>query len=551
MSQNSRWKGAPALRRAGLGSLAMLATAALIAGCSSTAPGEDEGSNDDRTLVVGIAGDPANLDPQRSSNSIDNEISKNTYAQWTQYVLPVVTGDDLGVVDVSQVIGDAVEVEFSEDGLLATFTIVDGLTFPSGNPVTSEDFRYTIDRTFAEEMGSAFIFRTAGVTDVAQFEAVSDSQFTLTLPEPSPLLLPLFRDQSISVLDSVLLSEQATEEDPWATEWLTQNSLGGGAYTLTSYEPGNQIVLEKNEAYPGADDIYFERIIMQIIPAEDQRAQLLANGTLDIAMNLSVDAAESIADEPGVRVSGLPDRAQDVLGFVQTFEPFQDVRVRQAIAYAVDYAGLAALAGEEYASQPLGMWPQRSLYFDPSVDNNPFVTDLDAARALLAEAGYADGFTFDIAVSTAEARAQEQAVAVQSALAEVGITVTISQLAPATFTEGLFARSGQAFLRNLGGSYVDDAFYSMFLFYTSDAVLNWWAMDEPRVNDLAAQLRTELDPDARMALASESQALLNELVPHLVLSEPYFVLATGDDIQGFVLEPDSLIRFKSLSRIEQ
>ena len=242
MSINIRWRDQPVLRRAGLGSLAMLASVVLIAGCTSAAPGaapgDDEGAAEDgtldRTLVVGIAGDPANLDPQASSNSIDNEISKNTYAQWTQYVLPSVTGGDIGVLDVSQVVGDAVDVQFSEDELVATFTIRDGLTFPSGNPVTSEDFRYSIDRTFAEGMGAAFIYRTAGVTDVSQFSEISDTQFTLTLPEPSPLLLPLFRDQSISVLDSVLLSEQATDEDPWAKEWLTQNSLGGGAYTLVS-----------------------------------------------------------------------------------------------------------------------------------------------------------------------------------------------------------------------------------------------------------------------------------------------------------------------------
>jgi peptide/nickel transport system substrate-binding protein len=527
----------------------MLASVALVAGCSSAAPTDDEGSAEDRTLVVGIGGDPANLDPQASSNAIDNEISKNTYAQWTQYVLPVVTGADLGVVDVSQVIGDAVDVELSDDGLLATFTIVDGLTFPSGNTVTSEDFRYTIDRTFAESMGSAFIFRTAGVSDVSQFTELSDTQFTLSLPEPSPLLLPLFRDQSISVLDSVLLSEQATDADPWAKEWMTQNSLGGGAYTLVSNEPGNQIVLEKNEAYPGAEDIYFEQIILQIIPAEDQRAQLLANGTLDIAQGLSVDSAESLSETEGVRITGIPARGQDVLGFVQTYEPFADVRVRQAIANAIDYAGLAEFVGKGFSEQPLGLWPQGSFWFDPAVDNNPLVTDLDAARALLADAGYAEGLTFDIAVSTAEAGAQAQAVAVQSALAEVGVTVTITQLAPAAFTEGLFAKTGQAFIRNLN-AYVDDPYYSMFLFYTTDAVLNWWAMDDADINAVAEQLRTETDPDARKALASEAQELLNAVVPHLVLAEPNYILATASDIQGFVLEPDSLIRYKTLSRVE-
>ncbi|MDR5700523.1 ABC transporter substrate-binding protein [Agromyces aerolatus] len=545
MSSDSRW-----LRRAGLGALAMFATATLVTACASdSTSSEDSGSGDDRTLVVGIGGDPANLDPQAGSVAVDNEISMNTYLQWLQYALPEVTGDEIGVTDVSQVVGEGVEIETSEDGLVSTFTIREGLVFPSGNTVTSEDFRYTIDRSLTEAMGSAFIFQTAGVTDVSQFEEISDSEFTLTVAEPSPLMLPLFRDQSISVLDSVELEKHATADDPWAKDWLSQNSLGGGAYSLASYEPGNQIVLERNNEYPGADDIYFEKVILQIVPAEDQRAQLLANGTLDIAQGLSVDSAESLVGTDGVRIEGIPTRAQDLMGFVQTFEPFKDVRVRQAVAAAVDYEGLAEFVGKGYADQPLGMWPQNSFYFDADLTNNPLVTDLDQARALLAEAGYADGFTFDIAVSTAEAGAQAQAVAVQSALAEIGVTVTITQLAPAAFSEQIAADSGQAFIRT-ASSYVDDPYYSMFLFYTTDAVLNWWAMDNADINAVADQMRTEIDPEKRMALASQAQELLNAEVPHLVLSEPYYIFAAADDIQGFVQSPDGLIRYSTLTRAE-
>lgn len=530
-----------------VGTAAAAVAALTLSACGGGGEADGGGDGDPKTLVVGVSGDIANLDPQVSGVALDNEVTKNTYAQWTKYVLPEVTGDEIGVVDVSQVVGEAVDVELSDDELTATFTIADGFTFPSGNPVTSEDFRYTIDRTISESLGSIFIFNTAGITDLSQFTEISDSQFEITLPEPSPLLMPLFRDQSISVLDSVTLTEHATEDDPWAKDWLSQNSLGGGAYKLGSYERGSQIVLEKNPDYPGADDVYFEKVILQIIPAEDQRAQLLANGTLDIAQDLSADSALSLQDTEGVRITGVPARAQHVLGFVQTFEPFSDVRVRQAIAHAIDYAGINDSLGQGLAAQPKGLWPQESFWFDESVDNSPLTYDLDEAKSLLAEAGYADGFEFEIAVSTASSTSQALAVAVQSALAEIGVTVNVNQLAPAAFSEGLRNKTGQAFVENVNG-YVDDPYYALFLFYTSDAVLNWWAMDDGDIDRINAALRTETDPEKRQALATEAQERLNDIVPHLTLSEPNYILATGSDIQGFVLEPDSLIRYQTLSR---
>ncbi len=539
--RKSRW-------RLGAIALATVVTGAMLASCAAGTP--DAGGADDRTLVVGIAGDPANLDPQAGSNSLDNEITKNTYIQWLQYELPKVTGTDFGIVDVTKVIGDAVDVELSEDELTATYTIHEGLTFPSGNPVTTADFRYTVERTFENNLGSIFIFNTAGITDVSQFTEISDTQFSFTLPAPSPMLLPLFRDQSISVLDSVELEKHVTAEDPWGKEWMAQNSLGGGAYTLTSYEAGTEIVLEKNPNYPGADDIYFDKILLRIVAAEDQRAQLLANGTLDMAQGLSVDSALSLQGTDGVSIQGIPSRSQDIMGLVQTYEPLKSEQVRQAIAHAVDYAGLSELVGKGFAEQPKGIWAQGSLSFDPSLDNSPLVNDLELAKSLMVEGGYPDGFPLEIQVSTAEASSQALAVAVQSALAEIGITVTINQVAPATFTENHFAKNGQAFIQALGGSYVDDPFYTLFLFYTSDAVLNWWAMDDAEIDSIAEALKYETDPAKRLELASEAQSRLNEVVPHLVLSEPKYILATGSDIQGFVLEPDGIIRYSTLSRAE-
>ena len=97
-------------------------------------------------------------------------------------------------------------------------------------------------------------------------------------------------------------------------------------------------------------------------------------------------------------------------------------------------------------------------------------------------------------------------------------------------------------------SYVDDPYYSLFLFFTSDAVLNRYGFSDEGIDSIAASLATETDAAARLDLSAQAQEILNEQVPVIILNEPNYVLAMGDDISGFVLEPDSLIRFSTLTR---
>lgn len=526
----------------------LMSTLAVVTTGTSSAGVRPSGATD-TTLVVGIAGDPATLDPGTAAETIANTIIKNTYLQWTKYGVTEGSSGD-AVSDVATILPEAASYEMSDDNLTATFTVTEGATFPSGNPVTADDFIWTVDRALSTGTGPVFIFNTLGITDIAQVEKVSATEFTITLPSPSPMFGPLLRDQDASVLDSVAITEHATDDDPWATEWMAQNSVGGGAYTVQSYEPGNQIVLAKNPDYPGADDVFFESVILRIIPSEADRAQLLADGTLDVAESLGVDAVTNLEGADGVTVLNVPTRSQNLLGFVRTFEPFADVRVRQAIARSIDYESLANDLAQGYATVPAGLWPQNSASFDAEVTNSAQTTDLEASRALLEDAGYGDGLDFTLEVSTADATGEALAVAVQSALAEIDVEVTIEQVAPATFSEHLSADSGQAFIRTGVLSYIDDPYYSLFLFYTSDAVLNWWAMDNAEIDAISDELATELDPSARQALATQAQELLNDEIPHLVLTEPNYLLGVRNDITGFVLEPDNLVRYSLLSRAE-
>lgn len=514
-----------------------------LAACSS---GGGTTASADKTLIIGVAGDPATFDPGSASEIISNEIIKNTYLQWDKYDVGTET-DGYRISDTTKILGEAATWTMDDAGTTASFTITDGATFPSGDPVTSDDFIYTVNRALSLGTGPVFIFNTAGITSVDQITKVDDTHFTVTLPAPSPMFGQLLRDQDASVLDSVEIAKHATTDDPWATKWMATNSLGGGAYTVTAYKAGNSVTLTKNADYPDAKDVYYDTVILQIIPSETDRAQLLAKGTIDIAEGLSADSIDSLKGTKGVNVLDIPSRAQNYMGLVQSFAPFKDVRVREALSYAVPYDELANDVGKGYTQTPKGLWPQNAQDYDADAAGGITTEDADKAKSLLSDAGYADGFSFQVDVSTADSTGQALAVAVQSAFKNIGVTMTIKQLAPAAFSEAASAKKDPAFIVTNSSSYVDDPYYTAFLFYTSKAVLNRYDYSSSTVDSIATKLATETDATARQDLSDQLQTELNKDVPILSLGEPDYLLATRDDVSGFVLEPDGLVRYSYLT----
>jgi peptide/nickel transport system substrate-binding protein len=539
--------------------LASLATAGAVAApalsldsASAAVLAEQRGSPEkprtvgSRQLVIGIAGDPSTLDPGFGQQSLANEIIKNTYAQWTRYPF-VPQGNGVLKADTTRTLGDALaSYTVSPDGTTVHCT-VRPMKFPSGDPFTADDFIYTVKRALGLDTGPVFDFNIIGISSVSQITKQSPMQFTMKLDHPSPILGPMLRDQDAGVLDAKRIARHATSSDPWATKWMADHSLGGGAYTVAEYTPGTGLTLKANPNYwePAP---YFQTIVLQEIPSSDERVLFLERGAIDIAEDLSLSTARRLAGKPGVRLFNLPSRLQDMFGLVETHIPFHDVRVRQAIAYAIPYEALSRDVLYGYSSVPKAVWPQNSTSFAPD-ETWPYTTNMAKARALLDAAGYSKGFSFTVETSTDDADASALAVQVQSALRHLGITMNISSLAPAVFQEHLSKKTMAAWIQSGLGDYVDDPYYHLFLWFTSKSVLNWFAFSNAEIDRLASQLATELNPAERQVLAARAQRVLNEQVPVIILAEPHFVLPTRSDVSGLVLEPDYLLRYNRLRRV--
>lgn len=536
--------------RALVAALVAVALAALLAACgsdsseTSTSAGSGSSSGDSKTLTIGVAGDPETLDPEFGQAQRANEVLKNIYAQWTRYETADAGDGDLRADLSKPPVGMALEsYEISRDGKKVTLTAREGFRLPSSGQLTADDMLFKTSRLLEVNAASVFDLNILGVTRTDQIRKVDDRTIELNLPQPSPIVGAMLRDQDAGLVDTELVRRNATGEDKWARAFVGRNGAPTGAYLIDDYQPGNQLVLRANPDFPEAP--YFERVILKVIPSADERAQLLRNGTIDIAADLTSDGITRLQEADGVRVVSVPGLQQTQLGFVVGNAPFDDPRVRQAIAAAIPYDSLRenVLGGE--ASDP-GVWPSQSVWYDDSIDN-PYTTDVEKARSLLAEAG-AENLSFEVLISDADADAEALAIPVQTALADIGVTMDIRKMNAAQFQEALGRKSAQAWIRSGMGPYVDDPHYMAFLSWTTRSVVNWYGYSNAEVDKAGAALATELDEGKRRELASTIQQEIANDVPMISLGEPNFRLPVRQDIRGILWEPDSLLTYRLLRR---
>lgn len=513
----------------------------LLQACANNSSTSTTASN---TLTIGIAGDPDTLDPEFGQSSRTNELIKNHYAQWSRYATLDAGGGNMKA-DLGNVVGEALEsFSVDPDGVTVHMKVRQA-KFASGNPMTADDFVYKVQRSLGiKNAGSAFDFNIIGVSSADQVTKGGTYELTFKLAHASPILGAMLRDQDAGIIDSVLLKQHETSDDTWGQKWLAKNSAGGGAYTIGSWTPGTKMVLKSNPNYWGPKP-YFDTVVLQEIPSSEDRVLFLTNGTIDIAADLSSDAATRLKTVSGVKVISAPTIAQDMFGFVCNRPPFNNVAVRQALAYAIPYDQLVSTILRGEAKVAKGVFPQNSIWF--TNEAYPYTTDPAKAKAMLTAAGHSN-LTFTVEIRDTDADAQALAVPVQSALQQIGVTMNISKLASAQFQEHLGQGAAQAWIQSGLGAYVDDPFYQCFLWYATKAVINWFKYSSPVVDQVNDQLQSELDVSKRKALGSQLQKQLNIDLPYICLGEPNFLLPVRKNISGFVYEPDGILAYRHFKR---
>lgn len=341
---------------------AVLLTAALL--LISAAPAQN-------TLRIGIPDDGDTLDPAYLSFVSSFAIATNIYSGLVRYTP--------GTIDLQPDL--ATDWEVSEDGHTWTFTIRDDVVWQKGyGRLTAHDIVASYERIRDPETGS--IFR-GELANVAAVDAPDDTTVVFTLKEPSAAFL-----HTVAVFRQGMITNPAAVAE-YGDEF-GRNPVGSGAYELVEWLPGVEITLRANaDYYEGAPDI--DEVTFVIIPDENVRMMALEKGELDIAMNLlNPEIYARLQTVPGIETGEVTTSSMHGINVNLRMEPFDDVRVRQALLHALDLDIIAEIIWGGLAQPAYSDLSPAYLGHTDDVPRYPY--DPERARELLAEAGLPGGF---------------------------------------------------------------------------------------------------------------------------------------------------------------
>ncbi len=477
--------------------------------------------------------DIVSLDPHESFEFTCNEVLGNVY---DRLILP-------DLKDPTQIKGDLAESwSTSEDGLTATFKLVRGRKFASGNPVTASDAAFSLQRAVILNKAPAFIVNQFGFTKenaAERIQAPDDATLVLTLAEkgsPSFLLYCLSALVG-SVVDKKAVMAKAAGDD-MGNAWLKAgNSAGSGPFQLRQWRASENVTLDLNPQSPQPPKL--RRIVLQHRP--DPSAQLLGlqRGDIDIARTLAPDQLAALGKDPAYSLMPQPKSYLNYLALNQSHPMLSKPQVRQAIKWAIDYKGICA------SLTPTTYEPHQAFLpkgFPGALTDLPFSKDIARAKSLLAEAGVANGFEVTLDHPTA-APWPDVAQAIQANLAEAGIKVTLVAGEERQVITKTRARQHQIAMVRWGSDYMDPHSNAETFNINTDnseaqknRTLSWrsnWKDDE--FTDRAVAALKEPDAARRVALYERLQRDHQERSPFVIMSQQVEVAAMKKGTTGLDL----------------
>ncbi len=434
--------------------------------------------------------------------------------------------------------------EMKEDQKSYIFHLRKGLKSPYGNEFKADDVLWRVQRAFGSQGSGMFNHTIAGITGPDDVIKIDDYTVQINTPKgPNPLTYKSFCIFTTGVFDSTEAKKHATDADPWAMEWLAMHDAGFGPYHIETFTAGEEVVLVKNPNY--YEEVYFDKIVWKAVPEPTTRLALLEAGDAHFADSfLTYEQNKQIQDGKGEAIlrSVTPDNQENYLEFNFTMAPFNNLKARQAVAYAIPYQEIIDSAYFGMAGE--GGWNVPPFYPDATNEYWVYKTDLDKAKALWEESGEAKEFTlsWDSGITDHE----KIAILIQTNLAKIGINVILDKQPNAVFSDRLNKLSMPAFIM-WKASWNPDCSHQIYVNWHSKSNFNFKGYNNPQVDSLLEETRNMLDSEERSAKHKELQKILAEEVPSVNVCYRGWHEGANKKLVGLQWYLDSYPRFKQLS----
>jgi peptide/nickel transport system substrate-binding protein len=454
------------------------------------------------------------LDPHLASSEATFQVLNNVMETLTFF------DDDMNLIPWL-----AESWEQSEDGLVWTFQLREGVQFSNGRELTAADVAWSFGRLTDPAIGSGNAWRVGG----AVVEAVDDYTVTFTTPSPiATLPASLAANKSTGIMAQESVNEEGIVAAP----------IGSGPFVISAVEGTTRILLERNDNYWQEGLPYLDAV--EVIPIADDAARELAlkGGEVDWIFTISPQNLQNLQDDPDVVVELSPRLSYDYFALNLNKAPFDNVLVRQAIATAIDRQVICDFAFFGLCEPVQGPTASGSPWF---VDYTPYTGGPDAARALLAEAGYADGFDMVINPVIGFGETIRGAQVVQQQLAEIGINVQVVPEEVGIIIEKQGTGEFDALMWSwLGLTDAEDYYY---LQHRTGQGFNFTGFSDADFDALVDAGRGVADVSERYAIYEQANQILVDAAPYVYMYAKSEVKAWNPVVQGYTVRSDSANNF--------
>lgn len=514
--------------------LSLALAAVLLAGCGKPADkgsGEDKGSTDTNgasevtpggTMLIGMGTEPITLNPDGKSDDNMSTIAPLIFSK-----LMKVTGTGDIVCDLAE------SYEISEDGLEYTFRLPENVKFSDGEPLTSDDVKFTF-----EEIVRQGCFAAEKLSAISQIECPDDQTAVIRLNRTDAAFLG-----SLGYIGTFILPRHIYEGQDWLGDDSMQEPVGSGPFVYDSWNSGISFSVKKNENYYlGPDLPYLDNITYSFISDTDTALQAFNNGELDVLGVIPSDAViESLMENPNYKICTNMYTSRFYIGVNMEEEPFNDINFRMALAHGIDIDDLIEKAmktccvkAETYLS-PMFSWAC-------STDESALIPEYDKEKALayMEAAGLkkdSDGYYCHVTMDTYNYEPfPSTAQVLKAQLADIGIDVTINMLEYAAWDESV--AQNHNFQMTVVGGYVGPDVSNVADRIVTDGYFNFMGYSNPELDQLMADGLTAVTEEKRAPFYQKVCRILREDMPMIMIGEWVAYTPIPTYVHGFPLDDD-------------
>ena len=457
------------------------------------------------TLVVGIITDPLTLDPNDNNMQASHTVKRNIYE-------PLVTIDD-----DNNVVPCLAESWEYEDDYTLVFHLRKGVLFHNGEELKASDVIFTLNRI--REMGAAKL--AVEKVDFEKTAAVDDYTVKVVTTKPFAAQIKYFEWPLTCIFNEKAYKE--SEGD------FLKAPIGTGPYKLKQWISGDRIELVANEDYWEEGKPKIKNVIMRLITESANRSMELESGGIDIAYEIPASDIPRLEENPDTDVVRSLCLNTNYIAINNSKKPFDDARVRKAIAYAVDVEKAVKSAYKGTGLVAEGFFTPTVEGFNNNVELIKY--NLEKAKELLAEAGYPDGFKTTIMTDNTQERI-DIATIFQSQLAAVGIDVEIVQLEQGAMVAA-YERSQHDLLTVGFTSTTGEASRALGFFHKDNPVQSVWRWYNDEFSDLVDKASATMDLEERVKLYQQAQEIMLEEYPVIPTLHREILNAKRSYVKGF------------------